>query len=639
MNRITLLCSITLSINTLFIRAQKEPDSTAIELSTVNVVNSMPTFLNSKNKSFAISGSEIKNTPTTSLDNLLESASGFDIRNRGIGGTQADISIRGGSFDQVLVLLNGINITDPQTGHYNLDIPVELSDIKRIELLQGPSARIYGPNAYSGVINIITGMPEYTVQAEINAGSYNTFGQHINSGFTIGNTNNYISLNHKNSKGFIANTDYDILSAFLQSVLKSSNIGKISFQAAIQQKSYGANSFYSLTYPNQFDHTKTLFGAINWDFNIKSVKIATQLYDRLHYDRFELFRDSITNKPAWYTTHNYHLTNVSGGKTSAFVHITNSSTITTGVDIRNEHIYSNALGIPLDKTVNNIFDAGHDFTKSDNRLLYNLFLDAKKKGNNYEISAGGTGTYTKKYGLLWSGGLDINYEIGKTTLIFASGNSTFRLPTYTDLYLKNSIQQADNNLKPESAQTIETGIRFRRKNIHLNGNIFYRKGTNVIDWVKFQGNTIWESKNLASINTLGVDATAEWLIFSKYFRDIKLSYSYLNSDKAAVDFDSKYALDYLKHKVVFVLNNTITKNVILNWRITYNDRAGNYTDFVSNNSVEYKPYVMADFKLQWIIKNIELSGSINNVLNTTYVDFGGLTQPGINFNTSLKLKI
>ena len=111
---------------------------------------------------------EIQKMPVKSIDELLDNVAGIDVRQRGVNGVQADISIRGGSFDQILILLNGINITDSQTGHYNLDIPLELSDVSRIEILQGSAARVLGPNAFSGVINIVTGERHSVTEPEKN---------------------------------------------------------------------------------------------------------------------------------------------------------------------------------------------------------------------------------------------------------------------------------------------------------------------------------------------------------------------------------------------------------------------------------------------------------------------------------------
>jgi vitamin B12 transporter len=620
-------------------QAKNQNDSLSIELKQIDVSVPRLVYLGSKNQTFTLNRTDIGNLPVTGLDKLLESVPGFDIRNRGGSGTQADISIRGGSFDQVLILLNGINITDPQTGHYNLDIPVELSDVKRIEMLQGTSARIYGPNAFSGVLNIITGNSLNKLSASVTSGSYNSFSQSINTGFHSGSAKNYFSLTHKSSDGFIPNTDYDIFNIFAQSLIETKKTGDYNLQLAFQQKSYGANSFYSFTYPDQFDHTKTFFGALNWNQTLSSVTMNAQIYNRMHYDRFELYRDSIANKPAWYKSHNYHLTNVSGGKLMLNAKLPADIEFASGIDIRNEHIYSNALGHLMSSEVKNIFDDRQNFTKSDNRLLSGLSVDFSKKTDLYEISVGGSGTYTKKYGMIWSSGFETNYKPIQSLLIYLTGNAASRLPTFTDLYLQNSIQKADENLLPEQSTTFESGIKFGQKGVIVNGSIFYRIGTNIIDWVKLQGSSVWESKNLADINTFGISISTEYRFNGDFLQKTNFSYSYLNSDKEAVDFDSKYALDYLKHKLTWSIDHKIVRNISAAWLISYNDRAGNYSDFTTGELVNYQPYFMADMKLLWKMPHIEVTGSINNILNAKYADYGGLEQPGINLNAGIKLML
>ncbi len=99
---------------------------------------------------------QIEQAPVKSLQDLLSYFSGVDVLQRGPHGVQADITLRGGSFDQTAILLNGVNLTNPQTGHFSLDIPLNLSDIERIEIVRGPSSLIFGASAFSGGINIIT---------------------------------------------------------------------------------------------------------------------------------------------------------------------------------------------------------------------------------------------------------------------------------------------------------------------------------------------------------------------------------------------------------------------------------------------------------------------------------------------------
>ncbi|MCP4727946.1 MAG: TonB-dependent receptor, partial [bacterium] len=91
-----------------------------------------------------------------SVPDLLDRALGVSINSRGIPGVQADISLRGAGFEQVLILLNGMRINDPQTGHHNMNLPISLADVKNIEVLRGQSSALYGPDAFGGVVNIIT---------------------------------------------------------------------------------------------------------------------------------------------------------------------------------------------------------------------------------------------------------------------------------------------------------------------------------------------------------------------------------------------------------------------------------------------------------------------------------------------------
>ena len=236
-----------------------------------------------------IDKAEITRSAVQSFDQLLDYVAGVDIRQRGTNTTQADISVRGGSFDQVLVLLNGVNITDPQTGHFNLDIPLNLSDISRVEILQGSSARVLGPNAFSGAINIVTGSSaKKALNAELTGGSFNTFGESVSGNVGNDKLNTFASVSHKSSAGYMANTDFDLSSAFIQSVLKTNNAGKFDLQLAGQLKDFGENGFYSLKYPNQREANKAFFTALDWGLSKGNFSYSAQASWKRHYDRYEL---------------------------------------------------------------------------------------------------------------------------------------------------------------------------------------------------------------------------------------------------------------------------------------------------------------------------------------------------------------
>jgi len=622
-----------------FVHGQEKNDSTSIRLSEVEVnANRNKLYSEMGRILTTIDKEEIKHIAVQSIDQLLDYVSGIDVRQRGTNGTQADISVRGGSFDQVLVLLNGVNITDPQTGHFNLDIPLNLSDVSRVEILEGSSARVLGPNAFSGAINIVTENNEkQALNAELTGGSFNYFAQSLFGSLGTERFHTFASVSHKSSTGYIANTDFDLSSVFIQSVLKSTKTGKFDLQVAAQLKKFGANGFYTLAYPNQFEDSKTFLAALNWSLTKGRITYNAQTYWRQHHDKFELFRDNI-GAASWYTGHNYHLTDVTGAKISGS-YLEKYGKTTLGVDIRNEHIFSNVLGNLMAKRIAVPFETNKFFTREANRLLGTAFVDQTLNLNKWYFSVGAAATYSTSFGLNSYGGIDLAYEINKNIRIFADANSAVRLPTFTDLYYKSATQLANPNLQPEKSQTIEIGTKIQQNDWKLDATLFKRFGQNVIDWTKQPDSTKWQSRNLTSVNAFGVYLAFEYSFRQSFLEKISANYSYLILDKSASGFDSKYALDYLKNKISISIQHKIWKNLTATWNGSYSERAGQYTDFKTGLLVNYSPYFLLNGRLLWSEKHFDVFGDLNNILNTWYEDFGGLPQPGINFNVGLRLKL
>ena len=630
-----ILCSIFL-ISLQSLQSQVKTDSLAVNLSELQVnANRNKLYSEMGRILTVVDKSEISRMAVQSIDQLLDYVAGLDIRQRGTNGTQADISVRGGSFDQVLVLLNGVNITDPQTGHFNLDIPLNLSDVSRVEILEGSSARVLGPNAFSGAINIVTENNEkHALNAELVGGSFNYFAQSVSGSLGTNRFNTFASISHKSSSGYTRNTDFDLSSAFIQSTYNSNNAGKFDLQLATQLKAFGAGGFYSLAFPNQFENSKTFLAALNWTMKKGHFGYTSQAYWRQHHDRFELD----FNKPAGW---NYHLTDVTGGKASA-VYLSKLGKTTVGVDIRNEHIFSNVLGTPID-SMRAPMEKNGFFTKEANRILATGFIDQTLNIKKWFFSIGVASTYTSSFGQNTFGGLDVSYALNENIRFFAEANSAVRLPTFTDLYYVGPQHVANPDLKPEHSQTLELGTKILQPDWKLDVVGYYRMGQNVIDWVKPGTTANWMSENITNINALGADISFEYYFHESFVKKIGINYSYLQLDKSASNFISKYALDYLKHKVVLTIDHAIWKNLSASWKVAYFNRAGNYdanTVYGAPSIItDFTPYFMLDGRLSWIQKKYVVFADINNILNTTYADYGGLTQPGTSANIGFRLKL
>jgi iron complex outermembrane receptor protein len=635
---------VQLEYQSVFAQADSMRTEKDVHLNEVEISGSQPKLWSElAHTASVMERSEIAASPASGINDILRQISGIDVRQRGSDDVQADLSIRGGSFDQVMILLNGVNITDPQTGHYSLDLPVDLQQIQRIEILQGSGSRILGPSAFSGAINIITTNAQNSKNKgfiDIGGGSFGyltgTASENLNKGpWQLGG-----SVSYKRSDGYMENTDFDLFNSQMQVGYQNQSTGNFLLQLGYQQKAYGANSFYSFAYPDQFERTKTLFSALSWEKEIGKVNLQAQAYERQHHDCFELFRD-IKEAPSWYTSPNYHQTDLTGGSLKASVGSKFGKTV-VGSDVRNEHIYSNVLGNSMSGTKTDFLDKDALFTKEKNRTNYRMFIDQTIYLDPISLSAGVSWNHNTDFGNYFCGGMDASYKITPFLISFFNCNQAKRLPTFTDLYYNSATQISNPNLKPESSTSYEVGLKYLNQGFKSTVTAYYREGKNVIDWVKEPDSTKWESQNLTKVNALGGEVITEYNFYSGFIRKIRLSYAYLSLDKKAEGYDSKYALDYLRHKIDLHLEHNIFKSHhsgALNalWNLNWQDRAGEYTDFITGKDKTYLPYFLADVRLQWTKKSIVLYTDVNNVFNTEYADFGGLIQAGRSVRSGLKV--
>jgi len=585
---------------------------------------------------------ELKKKPAANLPEALRQFQGVDIRQRGPEGIQADISIRGGSFDQTAILLNGINITDPQTGHHNLNIPISFSQIERIEILEGPAARIYGPSAFSGAINIITkATGNNEVMASYTYGSQNFNQFDAAASFQSGHFSQTFSVYRAKSDGYVDNTDFNIYNAFLHSTGKFQE-GQLDYQLGWSTKEFGANSFYTPKYPEQYEKTRTLFTAIKWKSN-SLINLSPSIYWRRHHDRFELFRNA---KPSWYAGHNYHLTDIFGLNLNSWFRSKLGKTA-FGAEIRSENIWSNVLG---EKQETNIRVPGENafFNRSKSRTSFSVFLEHSYSVKNFHVTAGLLAQRSSDLNLDWQiyPGIDMSYLIIQDVKMFASAGKSLRLPTFTDLYYNGPTNTGNRELKPEEVTHFETGIKFTRKGINAHINMYYQRGTNLIDWVRLPGDEVWKTANHTNIGSLGYQFflklhLPEYIHPNFFVTNFSAGYSSSHLKKENSEYISYYALDNLKNKVNLSLEHKIMKRLYSAWNAVYQDRNGTYTSFENNvgTEKEFEPFWLVDWKLSYISNRVEINTTITNLLNTSHFDFGNIQLPGRWIKAGVTLRI
>ena len=431
-----------------------------------------------------INRQQLRSLTIRSVADVLRQVPGIDVRQRGASGVQADISLNGCTSDQTVVMLNGINVTDAQTGHYSMNLPLTGEEIERVEVYASTAT---GLGAYAGVVNIVTRCAQdgrTAAELSLNAGEYGLFAPAVAVLHSKDGLHSETTAGYNQSTGFTDNTDYKTASAFTHLTYRGWE-----WQAGAQYKDAGANSFYALAYPNQFDATRTAFTSVACHKMLaKNWVLDADLSYRAHFDRFELFRDG-TATPEWYTGHNRHRTHNTNAD-AKFSYRTSHGTTTAGVTLQDTYITSNTLG-------------------NHNRLTFNYFAQQSLHIGHVSATLLAGGTYNNSFGSDWAVSADLNWQWSKHFQVYINASRALRLPTFTDLYYQSKTLVANTDLRPEHAVKAETGGRFDKDEWSASLSVFYRYGTDIIDWVKprAEENGPWYSRQLTDLHAAGGHAS------------------------------------------------------------------------------------------------------------------------------------
>ena len=610
---------------------------------------------------------DIQQAPVQSINDLLKLAVGVDVRQRSPIGAQTDISVRGGTQEQIIVLLNGINICDPQTGHNTLDLPCDFSDIQRIEVLEGPAARIYGTSSLVGAINIVTkedpspASPEgeelLLLRAEGGSHGYaNAAARILLPPYREGRVGSSLSASYARSDGYSRskagslNSDYSGAKAFYQGHYAASALS-LNWHFGIADKGWGFSTAYASPKwqaDDQYEHTTKLTAALQASVQSGAVSLHPTVYWNQHQDRYEGYRNRPDLMPF-----NYNRTDVFGLQLNSHFDWSLGRTA-LGAELRNENLVSGNLGEPLTRP-HAIYGTDRDYTLGLNRTNISAYAEHNVLLQNLTVSAGFVvvkNTWADMNPTIYPG-IDASLRLGSHWKLHASYNTSLRMPSFTEMYYKLQGYKADPHLKPEEMSAVELGASLHQSPFTLHLALWRHHGRNMIDWIMDtrQGDeAAWQSVNHTRLNSIGLETSAQLSILNSQF---SISYSYIHQEKdLEPGIVSQYALEYLRHKLVANIHipllrqyavlrrcrSQIPSRLTLDATLRYQDRAGQYTDFDGSVN-DYRPYALVDARLSWQQRAYELYLKANNLLNTSYRDYGLVPQPGRWIIAGLSLNI
>ncbi|MBQ9473402.1 MAG: TonB-dependent receptor [Bacteroidales bacterium] len=618
--------------------AQNEEEPESVELRAVQVVAPAAAQV-SPEPALVVTAQDLSSHTVSTMSDVVALVAGLDMRVRGVGDMQGDISMRGGTFDQMLILVNGINLTDAQTGHHNLDIPIDVSMVERVELLTPSMLMARGIVAFCGAVNIVVGESyRDRLIAEVTGGSHGTARVSALATKCAGAWAHTVAATYGRSDGYMPNTDYRLASLYLQS-LRRGERGSWHLQLGGQAKGFGSQAFYSTTYPDQYEATRCLTASASYVSHGDKVRVEGALYGRLHYDRFELFREGVAVPPDWYTGHNYHLSDIGGLRWRLLRDIGRGS-LFVGAELRHEGIVSNVLGTP---SATGLCAPPARYDHSAARLSPSLFGGYRLTLHGLVLEANMLGSYNNSFGFNYAASADVAWQPAPHWRLSAAASRTYRLPSFTDLYYKGASQIANPDLKEEHSTALEVRASYTAEALQLLATAYCRNGREIIDWVRMPSEELWCSMNHSRVDAAGTELMLSWhcgrgLCASRTascIDHVDVSYSFCSVAQDAGGYLSSYILDYLRHKGVLTVALVPARwfgaeaklPLRLKGDVVCRQREGSYVD-AAGIPTHYGSVVLVNASVEYPLRHITLFLQLHNITNRLYCDHGGVPQPG-----------
>jgi len=553
---------------------------------------------------------QIEALPVQNLNDLLQHVSGVDFRQRGAWGAQADVSLRGGTFDQTLILVNGIKVSDPQTGHHAMNLGIDLSSIKQIEVIKGPAASRYGLNSFSGVINIIT-EPKSDDQVSVSAATGQAYDSRLPNEFYGGydarttvhvgskKSRHLVSGSRTQSTGYRANTDLNRNTVMYQSITESS-IGTFNIMGSFVSNDFGASGFYAFPIDSSSEEqVNTFLSAVQHTLKKGAFRLHSKAYSRRNFDTYTLFRE----RPEVFQ--NKHRTDVEGAE----VHGTYTykiGTVGVGTEYRREAINSSNLGL-WTRDIIGVF--------VENRLWLMKERLAINTGAYINVSS--------DFGTQILPSLELNYKVNQRVALFGNTGQSFRVPTFTDLYYVGPSNVGNANLKPESSTNYEVGLKAKEGIHFLQVSGFFQDASDLIDWVRDSITQPWQPQNYESVATTGLEFNYELRARQSFGNSLfswdiaRLGYTYLDMQtQSQGESISRYAISNLRHQVTFQTTFSYNNKLSLSLTSRYLDRP------------VYNSYWLVDTRLQYKVTNASFWLDCTNLLDTQYLETANALMPG-----------
>lgn len=552
----------------------------------------------------------------TAVD-FLKVEPSVDLRERAPGGVQTDVSLRGG---QTLIMVNGLPVSDVQSVHHNMDLPLPLDSLDRIEVLRGAGSTFYGSSAVGGAVNFITAPPsssEFRLGSAI--GNFGTNEQNASAAFVEKRFSEQLSFARSFSTGFIPDRDYRSLATTSDTHVKTL-LGDTNVLLAYSDRPFGAAQFYG-NYPS-WERTKGWLALLRQDLGKKT---EFDFAYRRHSDLFDLFR----GQPWIYE--NNHVTDTWQVALRRHDQLSQNGILSYGAEAYREDIDSSNLGVRA---------------RNRGAVYVNCDMRAWKR---FSFSVGGREEIYNSTRGEFSPTAAAGYWLGRGLKLRASASHAFRMPTYTELYYHDPANVGNPYLRPETAVSYEGGIQWDRGGrVSASATIFQRRDHDLIDYAKCADSSAsqipcdgkWHALNVDDLTFTGVEAALQFRL--PHGNSLSLAYTGLHGSQDPLQaLFSKYTFNQLTNSGIATWQGRLPGNVIARTRLGVAQRdctaatcAAGLTDSSRGN-----PYPIWDAAVSRQFGYVSARLGFSNLANTRYEEIQNVIMPGRSVLFGLELVV
>lgn len=575
-----------------------------------------------------ISKKDIENSNGKDLAQLLSEQAGVLVNSAYSNpGKDKSIYLRGASTDYIVILVNGVPVSDPSGTGGAFDIRMfPLEQIERIEILKGAQSTLYGSDAIAGVINIITKKAaDKPVQAYggLAAGSFNTFKADAGIyGSAEGSTYN-IGFTHYKTDGFSEAADTTAAAVFDKDGF-TRNTFHASFDARVAKGLHIKPYFRYAHFKGGYDG-----GAYtDADSKYEAQTIATGARAQYGFANGGLTAFYNYDEVNRTFSETYGVYPYKGNKNSielyAYYSFKPHVQLLAGIHY-NKQKMEDAAATPKNPTA--------ELTSP-----YLSFFVRDLGGFNLEL--GGRYNRHSAYGDNFTYSVNPSFTFSNTIKIFANYATAFKAPSLQALYGPFSSNAA---LQPESSTTAEAGVQASLLAGLIDARaVYFRR---IIENVIVYGPS-FQLINLNKQNDHGFEL--EPTVYINKQLSLKLFYAYVDGKVTTKnnDKDSTYANLIRRPKHSFGINVAyqITPQLFVSTQISsYGKRSDLYYDAVTFSQ---QPATLAAYMLWnayvsygFIQNRIKLFADLKNIANTKYTEVYGYSTQGFNITSGIRIKI